>query len=150
MVKKLIQKTQATRLRISKADSGPYLYFFPGVGTKVIASLAALTRKLQKISEVKHYLRIEIIPDEKIIHPCGELAGIFYRDRRNRPRIIIAAGIVDFWKQYGFDSYRDAVEAINDTLCHEWVHYEQYRDKKPVIERGVSVRARNLLKHAAP
>jgi hypothetical protein len=31
-------------------------------------------------------------------------------------------------------------------LCHEVAHYEQWRDGRPLTERGVNVRARTLVR----
>lgn len=38
------------------------------------------------------------------------------------------------------------VEGIYDTIAHEIVHVEQVRDGRAITERGVKVRARNLVK----
>ena len=35
---------------------------------------------------------------------------------------------------------------ILDTLAHEYVHYEQWRDDRPITERGVSQRAAALVR----
>lgn len=43
-------------------------------------------------------------------------------------------------------TYKEWLDCLKESLCHELAHYEQYRDKKPLQERGVRVRARSLLR----
>lgn len=44
----------------------------------------------------------------------------------------------------------EGITALLETICHEYAHYEQYRAGREPSERGVDVRARNLLRLALP
>lgn len=44
------------------------------------------------------------------------------------------------------DTRAEAIAAVLTNFLHEWAHYEQYRDGKPIQERGVNVRAKSLAK----
>ena len=51
-------------------------------------------------------------------------------------------------RSYGYDPY---LVVLNDgkvllSIAHEFVHYEQWRDKRDPTERGVEQRARALVK----
>jgi hypothetical protein len=39
---------------------------------------------------------------------------------------------------------RHAVRAVGECFLHELAHYEQFRDRRPLTERGVEARARKL------
>jgi hypothetical protein len=114
------------------------------VRKEIVKAVGALCR----VSPPRHRIAIEIVP-----HPCIKYEdggktkhgfGVFANT--NPPTICVAGGLAKTCiKEYG-DSREHAIRAVVTVLCHEWAHYEQHRDGKPIVERGVAVRTRTLLR----
>jgi hypothetical protein len=90
-------------------------------------------KALNDISPITHNLLIRVWPLEWVYDDeYKRCLGLFiYSEGRHRPEIVLAG--------------RQPLNEYIDTLCHEFVHFEQFRDGWDVKEGGVSVRARNLV-----
>lgn len=65
------------------------------------------------------------------------------KNGRGRARIYIAGDYTEVMRDHKIPKPQ-ARKDIGETLAHEWAHYEQWRDGRPIIERGVRMRAANL------
>ena len=79
--------------------------------------------------------------------------GLFEHPKRRRslPAFVTVAARVprtDYRRRFVRERYDGWISlhlrAVGHTLLHELVHYEQWRDRRPMTERGVNVRARGL------
>lgn len=86
---------------------------------------------LHEISPVTTRLRIFVLPLEYLIYEHPHCLGRFQWDL--------------FTCQIELAGKQTDMEAYKDTICHEFAHYEQWRDGLTIGERGVKVRAKNLV-----
>lgn len=86
---------------------------------------------LHEISPVTTRLSIFVLPLEYLIYEHPHCLGRFQWDL--------------FMCQIELAGKQDDLEAYKDTICHEFVHYEQWRDGYDVNERGVKIRAKSLV-----
>ena len=123
----------------------------PNISLRVYPSIAKDVRKrarqtiaaLRPLIHLEHEIDVQVVPGVVIKMPGGGLGfGVFRFERCSGITIFIAgmAPPVDFMKR------SDWLSQVREVICHEFVHYEQYRDGKRLSERGVRVRARNLVK----
>jgi len=106
----------------------------------VVRSLAI---SLDAVSPATHDIEITVVPAPVVTDGDGFGFAAFYIDD-GRPKMCIAGEKVD-------EITRDdwLADMLPSDVAHEWAHYEQWRDGRPVQERGVAVRARTLLRRAA-
>ena len=98
----------------------------------------------EQVLRVDHAILIDVVPAQKLTDPRGKLAvGIFYFDRHGEPTISLAGDLRKSVERWGQDR---ALGEFVHTFAHELAHYEQWRDGRIVQERGVEVRARNIVK----
>jgi hypothetical protein len=85
--------------------------------------VVAFIRWLETVLDIRH--PVEVVNAGDILY------GYFEGPRlsADRPRVVVVA-----------DS------GVLDTIAHEFVHYEQWRDKREMTERGVAKRAAALVK----
>ena len=119
----------------------------PGVAPSHAAEARRVARGFAKVSGVRHDIRVVVVPFPAVRADHGtDCYGTFHfpRRRRCRPTFVVVAG------QVPRDDYRrgfvgaGSVRCVGHTILHELAHYEQWRDRRPMVERGVNVRARNL------
>lgn len=120
----------------------------PGVPKDIAQELRRLARGFQLVSYTWHEIRVVVLPDEQVFPDPDEpgCLGCFgWGRRRSDPlRIMIAAGLAKrLRREYGYPR-SVALRDVGHTLLHELAHYEQWRDKREMTERGVKVRAANL------
>jgi hypothetical protein len=113
------------------------LVFKPGVPLDVQKAVKAFCRSVGEVVRLEHEITIIVIP--------SSLAGVEtylshggFLPQGSKPLIIIG-GRPD-------TEYNYTVEGIIDTVAHELVHYEQWRDGREATERGVKVRSRSIIK----
>ena len=58
-------------------------------------------------------------------------------------RIIVCSGIIGAVMAAG-EPRSAGLEALGETLCHEWLHYEDLCAKRQLTEHGMDSRAREL------
>jgi hypothetical protein len=119
-----------TRLRVDR-----------GVTDRVRTHVKRIRRFLETVSPLKKAIHIRVVAfgacsyseaDRDVF--CYAFTQVPYRGERavkSRPTRIFVAG-----------SKRPY--SVGFSFCHEWVHCEQERDKKPLTERGVNQRATSL------
>lgn len=94
--------------------------------------------------KLNHPLTVRVVPAQVIgTQEVGFGFGLFEYDKKGKDLTIMLSG-----HQLPDLQYDEWIEMIMEALCHELAHYEQFRDGKKVQERGVRVRARNLMKKA--
>jgi len=113
---------------------------------------------LNRISKAPLYSQIELVPSPVVqCKESGESGfGVFFitydplRDIEiQSPTVLIGAKWVKKMGQQGLTE-KDWLHLAVETVCHEWVHFEQYRDCKPINEVGVKRRAAFLLRKVLP
>lgn len=87
---------------------------------------------LHEISPVINPLPIYVLPLEYLVYEHPECLGRFQWDY--------------FTCHIELAGKQTDMEAYKDTICHEFAHYEQWRDSWIIGERGVAVRGRNLMR----
>jgi hypothetical protein len=90
--------------------------------TKVPHDLRAFACWLNKVLDIRH---------EVTVYICSRLYGFFDAPRLSADAPSVFMGLDDDYM---------------DTLAHEVVHYEQWRDRREISERGVERRARALVR----
>jgi hypothetical protein len=111
-----------------------------GVHPLVLPRLRKLCEGANELLDVDHHVDIFCDPVEQFTTDIKgkpfECAGLF-DCTGNQPNIFVATGSInlEFCLRY-----------IEGILAHELAHYEQWRDGRELIERGVAVRARNILR----
>ena len=100
-------------------------------------------RALARVSPETAKLRIRIAPAPCVTNGRGFGWGAFDDPPGEvlRPTSYIAGEKPD---DIGDEDWLS--DMLPHVLAHEWAHYEQWRDGKPVRERGVEARARELLR----
>ena len=136
---------------MAKLAKGIYLRFLPRVKKDVRHELSRIVAHINNVyGKITHVIKITVVPHEVI--SCGKPGdrshwafGTFHhcKSRKVNPRMTIAAGFADLHEKDGL-SRREGVEAVGETLLHEFAHYEQWRDRKPIIENGPTRRAKSL------
>jgi len=100
-------------------------------------------RKAEKELNIKHRVRVMVVPAPVIEGEPGKFGfGCFVPGAPNKKFDcqIVLAGDLD---EVGL-KVSEQHEFIEETLAHELAHYEQWRDGKPLQERGVRVRGKNI------
>lgn len=115
-----------------------------------------LLEKIPNFIPIQHELVFTVTADRVLIKPPLTFAAGMFIVNKN-PQIIIAGGR----QEENVDTFsfsenglikKEVKKNAEDkysyffTIIHEFVHYEQWSKRKPVIERGVNVRTKNLLK----
>jgi len=97
--------------------------------------------RIEQVLDIPHELRLIPIdaPFLNLDH-CGYPVIASFCATSSRPNELSEAPYMLVCTDY------DDFEEIKDSIAHELVHYEQWRDGKSFTERGVAVRSRNILK----
>lgn len=89
---------------------------------------------LESVTDIPMKVTVRFIPAMLLPHGSDDFAyGHCYYEAD--PIVVHVAADMD-----------TPVESIYDTIAHEIVHVEQVRDGREITERGVKVRARNLVR----
>jgi hypothetical protein len=107
-------------------------------------------------SGIVHEMQVTVVEEPVVGGANGEddpnvgFAAFLYREYEDPVYIYLAAGAVDLLSKHPDPEIRmtrqEALDEVAYGLLHEVAHYEQFRDGRPVIERGVAVRGRRLWK----
>jgi hypothetical protein len=114
------------------------LVFKPGVPVDVQKVVRAFCRKVRGVVRIDHEIDIIIIP-------CG-LAGAVEQYLSHGGFVVVGSRPTVIVGGRPDSEYNYTVDGIIDTIAHELVHYEQWRDGREQTERGVKVRARSIMK----
>lgn len=105
-------------------------------------------RRLEGVTEIQHYVRVRLVPVAVVyVDGCERGFGVFVNFPRRLPIIYIGTGYRELKKHVGMTE-DEFEEHLRHNLAHEVAHYEQWRDGKKLQERGVNVRATNLVRLA--
>lgn len=102
-----------------------------------------IVARLPEVMRIEHPIELYIAavvewPDSKV-----PFIGNFVEPRETNPcRISVAGYLTPLVREYG---RKVAMQDFTDTLIHEFVHYEQWRDGRHYTERGVSRRVKAVL-----
>lgn len=114
---------------------------------------------LQAVIEIHHVLTVEVYdaPFVSVGHYDTNVQkdyfgyrtlGVFmpfFQKRKLRPVIRIASQLIGYRHFMGARSDAEALRMLLETIAHEFVHYEQIRDRRPINEVGVDARAKALV-----
>ncbi|HEX7089353.1 MAG TPA: hypothetical protein VF192_04415 [Longimicrobiales bacterium] len=128
------------------------LRFYPGVREDARAELKAFARWLRGELRFRHPVWVTVVPHATVMGHEG-VAGwaVFLIPSADYVpgdvvRIFLGAGAARVMETvYGYGRGA-ALEKLLHDLAHEVVHYEQWRDGRPVTERGVNRRAAALVR----
>lgn len=137
-------------LPLRELPYGLHVCGFPGVSKRALRCVRLLAEKFQRVIPVRHHLIIEVVPANAICYAdLPQAFAIFLQPkvRGMQPRILIIGMKPRDGSENRFGKnpslFKDMLPII---LAHELAHYEQFRDRRKMTERGVNVRARSLLK----
>lgn len=116
---------------------GPKLTFLRGVSREVRTAVRAFVNRVEQAVRFEHEVPIVVVPAPVIsVERDAAFGGFCHQE--GKVRIIIGGAVHEDYK----------LPEIINTVAHELVHYEQWRDGRELGERGVAVRARNIVKQA--
>lgn len=130
-----------TRILPAKKLGRLHIRVLKGVPKKVGVLVRKAWCKLTAVVPIKigHSIYVYVVPGVVIKAPDGTMGFAVFEWRRGMKKFRIGLG--------GWAARRHAglgPEMFLESFVHELVHYEQVRDRKPVIERGVVVRAKAI------
>ena len=111
----------------------PFIFNFArGVPEASERSIRKLASKMAALTEIRHPLPVFVVANERLQDAARPFGVFWFCDSDSTGRIELAG--------------LGPLAEVLDTFAHELAHYEQWRDGRPVIERGVKVRAKSLLR----
>lgn len=132
----------------------------PGLHVRTSASVAGVLREdihtaarwLRRRMHFPHAVEVYVVDRPTVARGEHVGWGLYLTpeeepdDPAARSRIFVAGGTPRVLsRHYGADRAA-CLNDVVDTLLHECVHYEQWRDRRPVNERGVQSRVDALLR----
>ena len=114
------------------------------IAADIQLAVTGISEHLQVLSDVPHDLLMVIYPAEVVTTDDGDACWATFQEPTGNTNLHIK--IAGRFPRGMFPHRRDGIENLMDSVCHEFAHYEQWRDGKEITERGVNVRARGLLK----
>lgn len=136
---------------IATGRPGLRLRFYPGVRRDVREALKAFASWLRGEIGFEHPVQVTVVPHATVrghdgpagwaaflIPPADYAVG-------DVVRIIVGAGKVRVLESHYGLSPPETWQRLLHDVAHEVVHYEQWRDGRPVTERGVNRRAAALV-----
>lgn len=124
---------------------------FRGVPREVREVVVKLVEDLAGLTKIKHKLPVVVVYGDHIVDQAG---GAGFGCFCSKPLHILIAGLACKLMEFHVPkemrcSHAEALHELRLTVAHEFVHYEQWRDGIVPHERGVTVRARRLLRDVA-
>lgn len=134
---------------LTPAVSKPRLRLLCGrdVASDLAKKLRQVAAGLTSVSPPAHHVRVIVLPSVMLDPGDGQPAHGYFVTPSHAPCEVASVGIAiatGFYEAAYVSRTRVAAEVLQ-VLGHEYAHYEQWRDGKPVTERGVEVRGRNLV-----
>jgi len=115
------------------------LEFKKGVTPPIRKYAQDFIKKAYKVFKWAHPVKILIVPAPVVTDNYGNYGfGAFLYNGDDLTIILAGEVLPDM-------NYSEWLSLFKESFCHEFAHYEQYRDGKPLQERGVAIRARNLM-----
>lgn len=120
-----------------------------GIPSDVRQEARRLVRWLRRSQRIEHGVILYLRPEFGIVDPRGGGGFACLEQPLSRDEkfvwIMAGAGMVEYFQEYG-DTRQEAIDGFLHIILHEFVHYEQWRDNRPLTERGVNLRSANMLK----
>jgi hypothetical protein len=119
------------------------LYAHKRVCPRLASAIRRFLKSVAGVTEIRHWLPVSLVPAPTLQAPDGALGfAVFVVDPKGA-RILVAG-------ENPFEDCpeREFIESTLHNVAHEIAHYEQWRDGRKVQERGVNLRATNLLRKA--
>lgn len=118
---------------------------WPAVPKQIRTAVRRAIKLLPEVTEINHAIRVALIPAYFWIDESGRSVMGHFREPFSGcdPKIIICGLVWDRDAQAPADGHR-AIGVVLDTLLHEIGHYEQMRDGKKCVERGIGKRVMEL------
>lgn len=120
-------------------------------GRHVAPDLARALRRVAAgivlVSPPRHEVRLVVVPCVALDSGDGKSAHGLFATPEEGPDEVASVGMAvasGFYEEAYMSRARVAAE-VAQVLGHEYAHYEQWRDGRPVTERGVEVRGRGLV-----
>jgi hypothetical protein len=130
---------------LSPARSGLRYRIWVGVPRWVRRETQRVLEGLRVLSPATTPVHVDVVPAPSVADGQGGYGfGATVIGISKTPVRIYIAGQLGAVKGDHRLSQRTIRRYLGETICHEWAHYEQFRDGRPVIERGVRVRAASL------
>ena len=123
--------------RRSKALGVRNLFFLRGVARDVRRAVVKAFDHLDALGVVRD-VQVYIVPGVTV---AGQGFGVSARRIDRRGVAIAVAGLCPRGMHR-----TEFLQCVQHTLAHEWAHVEQFQTRGMWQERGIEVRARNLLK----
>ncbi len=143
---------RATDRRVIATDRpGLRLRFYPGVRHDARTFLREFARWLRGEIDFRHPVRATVVPNATVMGHEGPAGWAVFLippadySQGDVVRIYVGAGKVEVLAQFFGITGMHALFRISHDFAHEIVHYEQWRDGRPITERGVNQRAASLV-----
>lgn len=107
--------------------------------------LKSAVRRADIVLWIRHNVRVIVVAGVIQFHEDAECGFGAFRDGEDGPKIYLCGLTMQQLGETRITT-KESLRMIVETLAHELVHYEQFRDEKTPTERGVAVRMRSILK----
>lgn len=131
---------------------GLRLRFYAGVRPDVRERLKRFAQWLRRDLHFLHPVQVTVVPHALVMGHDGAAGwGVFLIPpddyvRGDVTRIYLAGGAVEVLEWHYQVAAPESLAKLMHSLAHEIVHYEQWRDGRPICERGVNRRAAALVR----
>lgn len=140
------------RRRIATGAPGLRLRFYPGVDHELRSFLLDFTRWLRRRIPFRDPVLVTVVPQATVMGLDGAPGWAVFlipgpdHQRGDQVRIFLAGGKLGVLEGRYRMGRRSALAMLAEDLAHEVVHYEQWRDRRTISERGVNRRAEALVR----
>lgn len=130
------------------------LYIEPFVPRYVAKAASRCLALLRDHVRLAHRIEVLVMPSAAVTvagfldgtEECG--FGLFFCAppirKQPRPRILLAGLMPRVLERDHNLSRAESIEAFTETICHEVIHYEQFRDGRRCHHRGIESRTKSL------
>lgn len=140
------------RRQIVTGRPGFRLRFYPGVDPALRDFLLGFARWLRRRVSFRHPVLVTVVPHATVMGLDGAPGWAVFlipgpeHGSSDLVRIFLAGGKLRVLETRYRLGRRPALVRLAQDLAHEVVHYEQWRDRRVVSERGVNRRAEALVR----
>jgi len=95
--------------------------------------------------ELRHKIPIHVVPAPTVVAPDGQVGLGAFAVHSDRIEIWVAADLTDVERDHPDLGADDMRAIVLESLMHELMHYEQWRDGRAMNHRGVEQRAQSAV-----
>lgn len=139
------------RRAVATGPPGFRLRFYPGVRRDLRCFLKEFASWLRATIDFRHPVRVTVVPQSTVLGLDGEpgwavflIPPVDYQSG-DVVQIYLAGGKLTILEEHYRLRPATALARLAHDLAHEVVHYEQWRDRRTISERGVNRRAAALV-----